>query len=120
MLLFSIGEPFLLLLPADLAAGAGRIPEQHTRHGGKPRAGQPQPGARVALRSSREPQTRGPPVPGRVADPVHFRPDPDPDPANQNFKTGSRIRILLKKSTFFLSRIFFAWFMTKKKLKNVT
>ena len=31
------------------------------------------------------------PVP-RVADPVHFR--PDPDPANQNFKTGSRIRIL--------------------------
>ncbi len=32
----------------------------------------------------------------RVADPVHFQPDPapDPDPANQNFKTGSRIRIL--------------------------
>ena len=50
----------------------------------------------------------------RVADPVHFR--PDPDPANQNFKSGSgsRIRILLfyKKNTFFLSRIFFAWFMT--------
>jgi len=43
----------------------------------------------------------------RVADPVHFQPDPDPDldpdPANQNFKT-----------TFFLSCIFFAWFMTKK------
>ena len=35
----------------------------------------------------------------RVADPAHFR--PDPDPANQNFKTGSRIRILLlKKATF--------------------
>ena len=32
-------------------------------------------------------------VPTRVADPVHFR--PDPDPANQNFKTGSRIRFLL-------------------------
>ena len=29
----------------------------------------------------------------RVADPVHFRPDPNPDPANQNFKI--RIRILL-------------------------
>ena len=30
----------------------------------------------------------------RVADPVHFQPDPapDPDPANQKFKTGSRIR----------------------------
>jgi hypothetical protein len=33
-----------------------------------------------------------------------------PDPGS-----GSRIRILLlKKGTFFLSRIFFAWFMTKK------
>ena len=34
---------------------------------------------------------------GRVADPVHFRPDPapDPDPANHNFKTGSQIRNLL-------------------------
>ena len=42
---------------------------------------------------------------GRVADPVHFR--PDPDPANQNFKTGSGSRILLalqksiQTSTFF-------------------
>ena len=26
---------------------------------------------------------------GRVADPVHFRPDPAPDPANQTFKIGS-------------------------------
>jgi len=51
--------------------------------------------------------------PARVADPFHFR--PDPDPANQNFKTRSRIWILLKKTTFFLSRIFFAWFMPKKK-----
>ena len=41
----------------------------------------------------------------RVADPVHFR--PDPDPANQNFKIGSESRILLalkesiKTSKFF-------------------
>ena len=37
---------------------------------------------------------------GRVADPVHFRPDPDPDqdPANQNFKIGSRILLALKES----------------------
>ena len=34
----------------------------------------------------------------RDADPVHFRPDPAPDPANQNFKTGSRILLALKKS----------------------
>ena len=31
----------------------------------------------------------------RVADPVHFRPDPAPDPENQNFKIGSGSRILL-------------------------
>ena len=51
--------------------------------------------------------------PARVADPVHYR--PDPNPANQNFKT---VPIpdpdpALKKKTFFLSCIFFAWFMTK-------
>ena len=36
----------------------------------------------------------------RVADSVHFRPDPapDPDPANQNFKTGSRILLALRES----------------------
>ena len=32
----------------------------------------------------------------RVADPVHFR--PDPDPANQNFETGSRILLALTKN----------------------
>ena len=35
----------------------------------------------------------------RVADPVHFR--PDPDPVNQNFKTGSQIWILLYDKFFF-------------------
>ena len=38
------------------------------------------------------------PVPTRVADPVHFR--PDPDPANQYFKTGSRILLTLNKNQF--------------------
>ena len=32
----------------------------------------------------------------RVADPVHFW--PDPDPAHRNFKTGSRILLALKES----------------------
>jgi hypothetical protein len=37
-------------------------------------------------------------IPIRVAEPVHFWPDPAPDPANQNFKTGSRILLALKES----------------------
>jgi len=47
-------------------------------------------------------------VVGRVADPVHFW--PDPDPANQNFKTGFRIPdpdpALKKKNIFPAPHIF--------------
>ena len=44
-------------------------------------------------------------VVARVTDPVDFR--PDPDPANQNFKTGSRIRILLLKKAHFSCPAYF-------------
>ena len=50
---------------------------------------------------------------GRVADPVHCRPDPAPapDPANQYFKTGSRILLALKEpiqtSEFFAHQTYF-------------
>jgi len=51
----------------------------------------------------------------RVADPVHFGPDPapDPDPAKQNFKAGSGSRILLaikesiQTSNFFSHQTYF-------------
>ena len=40
----------------------------------------------------------------RVADPVHFR--PDPDPANQNFKFQIRILLALTKNQFKLLNFF--------------
>ena len=50
----------------------------------------------------------------RVADPVHYRPDPAPDPVNQNFKTGSRILLSLKESIqtskFFSHQTYFFWY----------
>jgi len=55
----------------------------------------------------------------RVADPWHFC--EDPDPANQNFKNGSRIRILLiKKAHSFPVPHIFLLVLWQKKFKNVT
>ena len=53
---------------------------------------------------------------GRVADPVHFR--PDPDPANQNLRSGSRIRILLFKKAHFSCPAYFLHGLWQKKIKK--
>ena len=62
----------------------------------------------------------------RVADPVHFR--PDPDPANQNFKNRIRILLALTKksiqtSKFFSHQTYFFYYLNDdyfylKKWKN--
>jgi len=51
----------------------------------------------------------------RVADPVHFRPDPAPDPANQNFKIGSgsywHLKNQFKHLNFFSHQTYFFWYL---------
>ena len=68
---------------------------------------------------------------GRVADPVHLRPDPAPDLANRYFETGSRILLALKEtiqtSKFFSHQTYFLRYLNdnfylknwKNSLENV-